>query len=84
MLAAGNQVDFYNEFNDYSIKPNELIQGLKSDFYPKDLPEISVPLAIPSIIQKIYKNSVPYVTDRKNLYILVDLFIIGSKRFANA
>lgn len=73
MLSASNKVNFYNEFNDYSIKPDKLIEGLKPEFYPKDPPEISLPLAIPSIIQRIYKNLVPYVTHTEiTLYTLID------------
>lgn len=73
MSAASNKVNFYNEFNDYSIKPDELIKGLKPEFYPKDPRYVSIPLAIPSIIRRIYKDLVPYVTHSKRLVILVDL-----------
>ena len=67
MLAASNQVNFYSEFNDYSIKPDELIKGLKPEFNPDDTQAISIPLAIPSIIRTIFRDLVPYATYTKRL-----------------
>jgi hypothetical protein len=60
-MPAERQVNFFNHFNDYSIEPNDLVARLEKEFYPKDRQKLSVPLAIPSIIQTIYKNIVPYV-----------------------
>ncbi|KAJ5967162.1 hypothetical protein N7501_003410 [Penicillium viridicatum] len=59
IYVASNQVNFYSEFNDYSIKPDELIKGLKPEFNPVDTQTISVPLAIPSIIRTIFRDLVP-------------------------
>ncbi|CRL22235.1 unnamed protein product [Penicillium camemberti] len=59
IYIAGKRVNFYSEFNDYSIKPDELIKGLKPEFNPHDTQTISVPLAIPSIIRTIFRNLVP-------------------------
>ncbi|KAJ5971848.1 uncharacterized protein N7479_001766 [Penicillium vulpinum] len=54
--AANNHVNFYRKFNDYSIKPDDLIPKLK---IPEDTQTISVPLAIPSIIRTIFRDLVP-------------------------
>ncbi|KAJ5593079.1 hypothetical protein N7537_009983 [Penicillium hordei] len=59
IYVASNQVNFYSEFNDYSIKPDEFINGLKPEFNPENTKTISVPLAIPSIIRTIFEDLVP-------------------------
>ncbi|KAJ6076868.1 hypothetical protein N7499_008849 [Penicillium canescens] len=59
VTAANNQVNFYRQFNDYSITPDDLIGRLKMEFNPEDTQTISVPLAIPSIIQTIFRDLVP-------------------------
>ncbi|KAJ6159176.1 hypothetical protein N7485_012002 [Penicillium canescens] len=59
IYAANNQVNFYRQFNDYSITPDDLIGRLKMEFNPEDTQTISVPLAIPSIIQTIFRDLVP-------------------------
>ncbi|CAG8908532.1 unnamed protein product [Penicillium egyptiacum] len=59
IYAANNQVNFYRQFNDYSITPDDLITRLKIEFNPEDTQTISVPLAIPSIIRTIFRDLVP-------------------------
>ncbi|QQK46745.1 hypothetical protein Pdw03_1643 [Penicillium digitatum] len=59
IYIASNRVNFYSEFNDYTINPDELIKGLKPAFNPDDTQTISVLLAIPSIIRKILGDLVP-------------------------
>ncbi|KAI2734352.1 hypothetical protein DTO013F2_10327 [Penicillium roqueforti] len=59
IYVASNHVNFYSEFNDYLIKPEEFIKGLKPEFNPECTQTISVPLAIPSIIRSIFRDQVP-------------------------
>ncbi|KAJ5447689.1 hypothetical protein N7445_002510 [Penicillium cf. griseofulvum] len=58
-IHAVNQVNFYRQFNDYSIAPDELIQRVKIEGNPEDAQSISIPLAIPSIIRTIFRDIVP-------------------------
>ncbi|KAJ6002336.1 hypothetical protein N7522_007563 [Penicillium canescens] len=60
-LVAARQVSYYARFNDFSIEPRRLLDGLKTqihdDSYPKNTTDTSVPLAIPLIINEIFKDS---------------------------
>ncbi|KAJ5394750.1 hypothetical protein N7509_000008 [Penicillium cosmopolitanum] len=53
-----HRVNFFSQFNDYSIDPYDLKAKLKKRFYPKDQQVITIPFAIPSIIRTIYRNRI--------------------------
>ncbi|KAJ5664274.1 hypothetical protein N7507_005005 [Penicillium longicatenatum] len=60
VYTAEHQVDFFTRLNDnYTIRPDAFVAGLKEDFYLDHPLEASVPLAIPSILQRIYDDTVP-------------------------
>ena len=59
-LKVERQVDYFIRLSPI-IRPDVLIAGLDEDFYPEESSETSVPLAIPSIIRKIFNYEVPYV-----------------------
>ncbi|KAJ5642846.1 hypothetical protein N7490_006846 [Penicillium lividum] len=84
------QVDYFTRLSPI-IRPDVLIAGLDEDFYPEESSETSVPLAIPSIIRKIFNYEVPLedicetlgypFSDYEKLELSdFEMFIAGSKK----
>lgn len=59
-LKVERQVDYFTRLSPI-IRPDVFIAGLDEEFYPEEISETSVPMAIPSIIRRISGYEVPYV-----------------------
>lgn len=60
-------MSFYARFSDYSIKPEQASKAYR-DSFPENTPDTSVPLAIPLIIQRVFRNSISCVSYQSSIF----------------
>ncbi|KAJ5117686.1 hypothetical protein N7448_011318 [Penicillium atrosanguineum] len=86
LLSVEHPVSYYARLSDSPLKPEELIKMMNASGGPfsDEFNHDTVPLAVPLIIEKIFRNCVSYVTNLCHFEILRLIFHTGWMKFANA